>query len=123
MHIVFESEIIAQKNSNSYIAVDECLISHKNGHQIWILVAINTQSKDFRLEATIDRSEVTLKKYIMKYIEEGNSIITDSWAVYNFMNNSPLYNHITHIHGKWILDLELKVHPILKVYGLSLKPK
>ena len=47
----------------------------------------------------MDRSEATLKKFIMKYIEEGNTIITDGWAGYNFLNNNPSYNHITHIHG------------------------
>ena len=99
MRIVYASEIFAPKNAHSFFAVDECLFSHKNGRQIWILGAINTQTKEFRLEATLDRSEATLKKFIMKYIEEGNTIITDGWAGYNFLNNNSSYNHITHIHG------------------------
>ena len=99
MHIFYESELIGPKNSHSYFTVDECLFSHKNGTQIWILWVINTQTKEFRLEATLDRSEVTLKKFITKYIEEGNSIITYGCSGYNFLNNNPSYYHITHIHG------------------------
>jgi len=98
MHIFYQSEIIAPKNSNSYIAVNECLFSHKNGHQFWMIGDINTQAKEFMLEASLDRSEATLKKFILKYIEKGNSIITDVWEGYNFLNNIPPYNHITHIH-------------------------
>ena len=61
--------------------------------------AINTQTKEFRLEANLDRNEVNLKKFIIKYIEEGNSIITDGCSGYNFLKNNPSYYHITHIHG------------------------
>ena len=99
MHIVYESELFGPKNTHSYFAVDECLFSHKNGRKIWILGAINTQTTEFRLEATLDRSEITLKKFITKYIEEENSIITNGWSGYNFLNSNPSYYHITHIHG------------------------
>ena len=50
MHIVYASDIFSPKNANSFFAVDECLFSHKNGQQIWILGAINTKSKVFRLD-------------------------------------------------------------------------
>ena len=87
------------EDKNSFLAIDESLFGHRQGKQLWIIGAINTQSKEFRLEGVYERNGENIKKFITKYIESGNNIITDGWSGYNFLNNNPSYNNICHILG------------------------
>ena len=61
--------------------------------------AINNKTKNFGLETVFTRNSDILKKFVYKYIEKGNTIVSDGWAGYNFLNNNQDYNHIVHIHG------------------------
>jgi len=97
--IVYKSETLGTKNENSYFAIDESLFGHRDGKPIWIIDAINTQAKAFRLEGVNERNAVIIKNFINKYIETSNNIFTEGWSGYNFLNNNINYNHITHIHG------------------------
>lgn len=53
------------------------MIGHKNGKQIWLLGAIDNNTKDFRIEGTYTCDSITLKKFITLNTETGNNIVTD----------------------------------------------
>ena len=77
-YIYYQSEYLATKNAHQNITIDESMFCHfKNGVQIWVLGAINTYTKEFRLEACKVRNGETLKKFICKFIEECNHIKMD----------------------------------------------
>ena len=60
MKILYKSEPISVKNKNEFFSMDENLINHKNGRQIWLLVVINNQTKDFRIEGTFNRDSSSI---------------------------------------------------------------
>ena len=100
MRFVYETEIFAKENANGFYSIDESLIGHKNGNQLWLFGAINNISKEFRIEVCFERNTDTMKKFIEKYIPIGNTIITDGFPSYNFLDQEGSgYNHIKHIHG------------------------
>ena len=47
---------------------------------------IENEGKDFRLEASYLRDQATLEKFIYKYIEKGNYVITEGWSRYSFIH-------------------------------------
>lgn len=53
------------------------MIGHKNGKQIWLLGAIDNNTKDFRIEGNYTLDSITLNKFIILNIETGNNIDTD----------------------------------------------
>ena len=65
-HIVYETEIFGEKDKNSFFAIDESLFGHRQGKQLWIIGAINTQSKEFRLEGVYERNGENIKKIYHK---------------------------------------------------------
>ena len=86
MHVVYNSEYISERNKFQNFSVDESLFGHINNKQIWILGSINTQTKEFRLEPTYDRTTETIKKFITFYIKTGNYINTDGFSSYDFLD-------------------------------------
>ena len=99
MKIVYGSETISLTDNREYFLVDESLISHKHNKQIWLTGIINNITKYFRIEGTLNRDSDTLKNFIVKYVDKGNTIISDGWADYGFLNSpNSGYSHITHIH-------------------------
>lgn len=83
-------------------SIDESLFTHiKSGESVWVLGVINNQDKNaFRLEATTKRNSETLKLFIKKYIGKGNTIISDGWTGYVFLDSdNSEYLHDTHNHG------------------------
>ena len=74
---------------------------------VWVLGIINNFTKEFRLECSIKRDEFSLTKFIKKFEEKGNTIISDGWAGYQNLENEG-YHHDVHIHMKEVtLDLAL----------------
>ena len=65
---------------------------------IRVLCIINNSTKEFRLECIIRRDEITLTKFIKKFVEPGNNIISDGWAGYHNLENEG-YHHDVHLHG------------------------
>ena len=88
-------------NQNANIAVDESLFCHFNGNnQIWLIGLINTETKDFRIEAVLERNSEILEKIIRHHVSIGNNIITDGWSGYNWMDNpNSGFHRIIHVHG------------------------
>ncbi len=77
------------------------MINHKDNKQVWLLGIINNSTKEFRIriEVSFSREGQTLSKFIKLYVETGNTIISDGWYGYNFLNSeSSGYHHITHVH-------------------------
>ena len=54
--VVYNNENISERNKFQYFSVDGLIFRQKNNKQILILGAINTQTKEFRLEPIYDRS-------------------------------------------------------------------
>lgn len=99
-YILYQSEYLAEKISPDYYAIDESFFTHdKNGRQIQVIGIINNVNKDFRLEASIRRDTDTIKKFLLKFIDSNNRIISDGWTGYNFIRNFNGYSHEVHNHG------------------------
>ena len=64
MKILYSSEAISFQNKNEFFSMDESLINHKNGRQIWLLGVINNQNKNFRIEGTFNRDTTAISKFI-----------------------------------------------------------
>ena len=96
----YKLEKLGVLNEFKTFAIDETLISHVNNTQLWIIGAIDTVNKDVRLILSFSRDEDTMKKFVETYIENGNTIITDAWRSYNFLDNEESeIHHIVHNHG------------------------
>ncbi len=69
-------------------AIEESLFTHtKNRTQPKVIGIINNRTKEFRLEASKYRDNNTIKKFLNKFIDSGNTIISDGWSGYNFISN------------------------------------
>ena len=118
MLIVYCSEPIGETNGRGFYSVDESLFNHINDSQEWCLGIVNNQTKVFRIEAALYRSEETLKKFIFKFVPTGNTISSDGWAGYRFLDlgNSGYHHVITnHSFGNWLW------HPIFITHRGSLE--
>ena len=112
MKILYASEPISFKNKNEFFSMDESLINHKYGRQIWLLAVINSQSKVFRIEGTFIRDATTIAKFIQIYIEKiekRNAIVSDMWGGYRFLDEANSgYTHISHNHHNGIFGTGLQ---------------
>ena len=69
---------------------------------------INNIIKEFRIEASFNRDATILSKFIYKYVEIGNTIVSDGWAGYNFLNSAESgFSHINHLHQGGIFGFGL----------------
>lgn len=98
--IGYVSEIFGEINDHEIFAIDECQFTHTNKNKaVWVIGVINNRIKNFRLDTVFTRNSDILKKFVYKYFEKGNTIVSNGWARYKFLNNNQDYNHIVHIHG------------------------
>ena len=96
----YQTVSLGVENKNTYFAVDESLLRHKNGKQIWLLGAIDNITKVFRIEGTYTRDAVTLEKFITLNIETGNNIVTDGRSGYAFLDAPDSnFRRFSHNHG------------------------
>ena len=109
LKVAYLSEEFGSLNKNEFFSIDESLFCHKNDSQIWIVGAVNNNTKDFRLEGVLSRDSNILKKFVHKYIPKGNHIVSDGWAGYHFLDlpNSG-YRHFSHNHGEGSFGLGLQ---------------
>ena len=112
LFLQYLSETFGDFNNSEYYSVDQSLFRQKSNSQIWILGAINNNTKDFRL-GVLNRDTHNLKNFITNYIPLGSKIVTISWCGYNFLDmpNSG-YIHLKHNHsfGQFRLVLESTSH-------------
>ena len=68
-YILYQSEYLAESDSDDFYAIEESLFTHTNNHtQIWVIGIINNRTKDFRLETSTTRNTSTMKKFLSKFI-------------------------------------------------------
>ena len=69
---------------------------------------IDNIKKDFLLEASFKRDETTIKAFISKLVEKGNTICTDGWQAYSFLGNPHSgYIIFTHVHSSGNFGLSI----------------
>ena len=65
------------------------------------IVLLETSSKKFRIEGSLSRNADTLNKFISKFVKSGNTIISDNWAGYDYLDREDSgYVHIKFNHGQ-----------------------
>ena len=100
LSIDYESNRLGYLNENKYFEIDEYNILNIGNTHIWFLGIIDTENKNFRLSPTFSRDGDNLNNFISKHIEQGNHIITEGWAGYDFLERpNSGYQRIKHIHG------------------------
>lgn len=92
-YILYQSSYLDERNSHDY-AIDESLFIHGgNDDKVWVIGIINTRTNEFRLEASKTSDTNTMKRFLLKFIDSGNTIISDIWVGYNFISNFNNYSH------------------------------
>lgn len=102
LYIIYQHDLLLEENMHLTCSIDESLFTHtKKGESVWVLGVINNQDKnEFRLEVTTNRNSDNLKLFVEKYIGKGNTIISDGWPGYAFLDHANSgYSHDTHNHG------------------------
>ena len=82
---IYQRELLRNLNSNLYYSIDESLINHYHGKQVWILGVTDNFNKVFRVEGSFNRDTETMKAFITQYIDKGNYIVTNFWKAYAFV--------------------------------------
>lgn len=85
--LLYKNEILEETNVHSFFLFDECLFSHSNNKQIWLIGIIDNKTKDFRSARDIFKRTICFKKNIIKYVKKGNCIVTLGFLAYNFLNS------------------------------------
>ena len=100
LELTYQTELLGDLSQGGYFSVDESLFRHSDNAQIWILGIIDTSSKEFRLERYLSRNSEILKKFISKFAKSGNTIISDHWIGYDFLDRMDSgHSHIKFNHG------------------------
>ena len=88
---------LGSSTGGSYISIDESLFVHiSSDEKIWIIGAKNNETSKIIIDVFKNKDD--MKTFIYKHIRGNNTIITDGWSAYNFLDDSN-YNHEVHIHG------------------------
>ena len=81
------------------MAIDQTLITVKNGNQVWLVSAIDTTTKNIRLDVLSEKSGSNLKIFVTNHIIPGSNIVHDDWEGYNFLDDDDsVRTHETHNH-------------------------
>jgi len=124
LKVAYLSEEFGTPNKNDYFSIDESLFCHKNEQQIWIVGAVNNNTKDFRLEGVISRDSAILKKFIYKYIQKGNNIVSDQWPGYNFLSLPDSgYRHFSHNHSNGAFGFGLQSTSHIESIGVCISKR
>ena len=102
-----------------FISVDESYFVYIKGEKIWILGAKNNETLKFRLDIYKRRTEDDWKRFIFNHIRESNTIVTDGWGSYSFLNRNDInYLNEVHVHTlREIFVLALIIQALLKEFG------
>ena len=83
------------------VSIDESIFLHDNlGRQIWVVGAIDPESKDIRLDVINKRNQTNLKTFVYNHIIPGTHVVHDGWSSYTFLDyDDSLYTQEEHNHG------------------------
>ena len=89
------------------VSVDESLSLYDDlGRQIWVVGAIDDESKDIRLDLINERNQINLKTFFYNHIIPGTHVVHDGWSAYAFLDSDDsIYTHEEHNHGQVTLVL------------------
>ena len=123
MRFMYLTDKLGLENKNEKFSVDESVFTKTTKKEnVWVLGIINNFTKEFRLECSIKRDEFTLTKFIKKFEEKGNTIISDGWAGYQNLENEG-YHHDVHIHERGNFGFDLKSSSTIESLWNALKVK
>ena len=110
---IYQLDPLAYTDAHDMLAVDESLFSHLNDKQIWLVDLINLRTNDIRLELVENRSSETLKLIIEKHVKNGNTLVIDSWAGYNFLDDiNSGYYHMKYNHKEGHLGYSSRIEGV-----------
>ena len=116
---------LGKSTGGSYISIEELLFIHIKDEKIWIIGVKNNETCKIRIDVFKSRNKEDMKIFTYNHIiRENNTIITDGWNVYNFLDDSN-YIHEVHAHrpqGNFDFGLH-SINPILRKFGVHLKLK
>ena len=73
---------------------------YENNVLLWLIGAIDSDTKHIRLDVTTVRNTNNLKKFVYNHIEPGINIIHDCCSGYSFLDDDDaIWTHEDHIHG------------------------
>lgn len=82
------------------VALDETLITHCGGEQVWLIGAINTINKNIRLDILPSRDVNILKIFVKNHIIPDTNITKEGWVGYTFLHDDDsVWTHKSHNHG------------------------
>ena len=91
---------LGRRNGGSLISMDESNFIDIDSIKLWIIGAKNNITNNIRIDVFNTRIEEDVKLFIYNHIKPQNTIITDGWLFYNFLNNNECpYLHEVHVHG------------------------
>lgn len=85
--IEYESGKLGYSNENKYFSCDKCKIVSIGNKSIWLLIIIVNETKNFRIEHTIESGTYSLKAFSIKHIERVNHIVIGGWNGYDFLDS------------------------------------
>ena len=82
------------------VEIDESLITHHNGEQMWILGIFDRATKELFCFALPDRTSNTLIPIIKNFVDPSCRVYTDGWASYSSLKQEG-YDHrvVLHVDG------------------------
>ena len=96
---IYRLQKLGKTNGGSLISIDESDFVDVQGEKYWVIGAKNNVTKNIRLDIFKTRSEEDCKLFIYNHVKPKNTIITDGWPSYGFLDNNDDYIHETHLHG------------------------
>ena len=104
---------LGRRNGGSLISMDESNFIDIDGIKFWIIGAKNNITNNIRIDMFKTHTEEDVKLFIYNHIKPQNTIITDGWPSYNFLNNIEYpYLYEVHVNG---LNGNFALFPILLV--------
>jgi len=94
-------DIDLEPQLSGVIKVDESFFGKRKSKQPQVIVigAINADNGHIRLETIVNRDRDALEDFVLRNIEKGSTIVTDSWRGYLYLQNLG-YEHIAFNHFK-----------------------
>ena len=87
--IAYKTDYLGTENGNKFYNIDEsCFCKDVNGSHLWVIGAIENDTRDFMIILSRDRDANTIKKFITRFIPKGNKIVTDGWPSYDWLDNT-----------------------------------
>ena len=93
-------QIGGDPEENITVAIEESLITHGNGNQVWLCRATDTRHKHIRLDVLPARNSDNLKTFVKNHITRGSNITHEGWFGCSFSDDEDsVWTHEPRKHG------------------------